>query len=47
MVLKEDPDHAEELIDALTKADEHYLEKLDKYLQKQLTEQLADILSIK
>lgn len=47
MVLKEDPDHAEELIDALTKADEHYLEKLDKYLQKQLAEQLADILSIK
>jgi hypothetical protein len=47
MVLREDPDHAEELIDALTKADDNYLEKLDKYLHEQLAEQLVDIFSIK
>jgi hypothetical protein len=47
MVLREDPGHAEELIRALTKADEKYLEKLDKYLHEQLTEQLVDIFSIK
>lgn len=47
MILKEDPNHAEELINALTKANEQYLEKLDNYLHEQLTEQLVDILSIK
>lgn len=47
MVLREDPGHAEELINALTKADENYLEKLDKYLHEQLAEQLVTILSIK
>jgi hypothetical protein len=47
MVLKEDPDHAEDLIDALTKTDSEYLEQLDKYLTEKLVKDLADILIVR
>jgi hypothetical protein len=47
MVLKEDPNHAEDLINALTKTDSEYLEKLDKYLTEKLIKDLADILTVK
>lgn len=47
MVLREQPDHEEELINALTKADSKYLDQLDKFLTEKLVEQLADILIIK
>lgn len=47
MVLTEQPDHEEELIDALTKADSKYLDQLDKYLTEKLIEQVADILIVK
>jgi hypothetical protein len=36
MVLKEDPDHEEELIKALSEADERYLDQLDKFLSQEL-----------
>lgn len=44
MVLKEDPDHEEELIKALSNADEKYLDQLEKYLQDQIERNLIDIL---
>jgi len=47
MVLREDPNHAEDLINALSKTDSEYLEKLDKYLTEKLIKDLADILIIK
>ena len=47
MVLKEDPDHAEDLIDALSKTNSEYLDQLDKYLNEKLIKELADILIIK
>jgi hypothetical protein len=47
MVLREQPDHEEELINALTKADFKYLEQLDKYLTEKLIKEVADILTIK
>jgi predicted transcriptional regulator len=47
MVLSEQPDHGEELIDALTKTDPKYLDQLDKFLTKKLIEQVADFLSVK
>lgn len=47
MVLRENPEHEEDLIDALTKADSKYLEQLDKYLTERLIKDLADILIFK
>ena len=47
MVLREDPDHAEDLINALTKTDSQYLEQLDKYLTEKLIKDLTDILIVK
>lgn len=47
MVLKEDPDHAEDLIDALTKTNSEYLEQLDKYLNEKLIKELSDILVVR
>jgi hypothetical protein len=46
MVLREMPDHEEELIDALVKSDPKYLEQLDKYLSEKLIKDLADILTV-
>lgn len=46
MVLREMPDHEEELIDALAKSDPKYLEQLDKYLSEKLIKDLADILTV-
>lgn len=47
MVLREQPDHEEDLINALTKADSKYLDQLDKYLTEKLIEQVADILIVR
>ncbi len=47
MVLREQPDHEEDLINALTNADIKYLDQLDKYLTENLIKQIADILTVK
>lgn len=47
MVLREQPDHEEDLINALTKADSKYLDQLDKFLTEKLIEQVADILIVR
>lgn len=47
MVLREMPDHEEDLVDALTKSNPEYLEQLDKYLSEKLIKELADILTIR
>lgn len=47
MVLREMPDHEEDLIDALGKSDPKYLEQLDKYLSEKLIKELADILIVR
>ena len=40
--LKESPEHEEELLNALTKADQEYLDKLEEYLYKQLFNDVSD-----
>ena len=47
MVLREMPDHEEDLVDALTKSNPEYLEQLDKYLSEKLIKELANILTIR
>lgn len=42
LILKEDPEHEEELIEALKKADDKYLDNLDKFLQEKLSKNLID-----
>lgn len=45
--LFEDPDHEEELINALTKADPKYLDQIDKFLYENLEKQLVDLFIVR
>lgn len=47
LVLVEDPNHEEELINALTKADPKYLDQIEKYLYENLERQLVDLFIIR
>lgn len=47
MILREDPEHEEELIAALTKADQKYLDMLDKYLTEELLKNITSVTTIK
>ena len=47
MALKEDPDHEEELINALTNADQKYLDQLETVLSDQLEKQLVDFFIVR
>jgi hypothetical protein len=47
MILKEDPEHEEELIAALTKADQKYLDILEKFLTEELIKNIVSTTIIK
>jgi len=46
-VLSEDPDHEEELTDALSKADQKYLDDLEKFLSEKISREIVNIFNTK
>lgn len=44
MVLNETPEHEEELIDALSKTDQKYLDKLEKFLFDKITREFVKVI---
>lgn len=47
MVLRETPEHEEELTDALSKADQEYLDKLEKALLDKIMFDFVDVINLK
>ncbi len=45
IILKEDPEHEEEIINALKQSDSKYLDNLEKYLMEKISHQLIDIVN--